>query len=167
MARTDQMEAVYELFGGVAGTYQSPCSIQGITTVVKGEPFDIPDRLMPVMTITIPKVVEYRSGGTSSIRGMAQKKGIDYTIRIMVGALLSGSTSTPQGPDLLLRFYGWLDAIGAVIRENKTLVTPSYPQGASVRFGEDSTWIEPHERDENTLKVLCGIETVSTELVNA
>jgi|GEM_PF-5443372 len=161
--------------GSIVSTFRSPCSITGITTVLRGEPFEIADEILPVLVVTVPDSTEYRSGGTSKIRGLPQFKGIDFKIRLMVGALLSGAKSKDQGAQLLTSFYDTLDRIGNHIRgsdlqnpsDAKILLTPNFPQGASFRFGEDFTIREVHERQENTLKIVAQIETVSTELVNA
>ncbi len=162
--------------GVIVATYHTqPASITGIKTVVRGEPFDVPDAWLPVLYVTLPKSQEYRYGGTSKIQGMAQKKGIDYIVRLMLGALMNGPGTQDQGAILLNEFYDILDAIGdrlrgtdlAVPNDAKQLVTASFPQGASVRFGEDFTIQEMHDRAENTLKVVAQIETTSTEMVNA
>lgn len=162
--------------GAIVGTYETDTTvITGLNTVMRGEPFDIADELLPVMVITVPKSREYRYGGTSKIRGMAQKKGIDYTIRLMVGALLSGPGTADQGAILLDEFYDIIDRIANHIRgsdlatpnDAKQLITASFPSGASVRFGEDFTVQELHNREENTLRIVAVIETLSTEMVNA
>ncbi|MHB1937069.1 MAG: hypothetical protein ACYCOR_10845 [Acidobacteriaceae bacterium] len=162
--------------GAIVATYKTqPCIISGIKTVVRGEPFDVPDKDLPILYITVPKSQEYRFGGTSKIQGMAQKKGIDYVVRLMLGALMNGPGVQDQGAILLNEFYEILDAIGvhlrggdlAVPNNAKVLVTTNFPNGAAVRFGEDFTVQEMHDRAENTLKAVTQIETTSTEMVNA
>lgn len=155
--------------GAIVGTFQSPANIAGLTTVVRGELFDVLDEELPAMIITIPKVNEYRANGVSGIPGFAGKKGIDYQIRMMVGALMEGDGTNDQGALLIGQFYDMLDAIGTALRtlDAKTLITTSFPAGASIRFGEDSSWAEQHERQENTLRIIAMIDSISTELVDA
>lgn len=161
MAREDQMEALYEFFGGTPNTYHtSPSAFQGIATVVKGEPLDVFEWAMPLLWISAPRSKEYRQA--------AQKKFIDYTLMaVLVQLAPGGSTAGDEGPVALNNFYQLLDEIANKIRTNKTLITPSYPNGASIRFGEDFTIEENHQRLENEILLVATIEILSTELVQA
>lgn len=164
MGRLDQMEALYEFFGGTPNTYHtSPAnSVFGwLQTIVKGQPFDILELQMPTLYILAPEAREHRQA--------AQKKFIDYQLEAYLIAFLDagGGMQGDRAPTAIEDFYGWMDDIANKIRTNKQLITTSYPNGASIRFGEDSSSVEEHWRQEDTLVIAAKFEIISTEQVNA
>lgn len=161
MARQDQMEALYEFFGGGTGTYEtSPSSVfSNIQTVIKGEPMTMELNTMPLIYIVAPKSREYRD--------YAQKKIIAYDLEAVVVQLAEGKTSGAQAPQILYDFYGFLDEVANKIRTNKILSTMSYPQGAAMRFGEQFTIEEHRERVQQGLFIVAKFTISSEELVAA
>lgn len=150
--------------GAILGTFHtSPSSVfPWLKTVCKGEPVEMLEFQMPVLYILTPQSREYRQA--------AQKKFIDYTIRCVLVDILSGQAPGDVGPVAVTTFYGYLDAIAQKIRTGsaaKALITPSYPQGASIRFGEDSTIQTDQQRQENDVVLIAQIDILSTEQVNA
>lgn len=167
------MQAALEFFSGAAtaippdtehvsqvgfgyGTWAFP----GLATLVKGEPLDRLQYQMPVGFLLVPSSREYRP--------MAQHKFIDYDVELYLEGQVAGVGSAgDMGAAAINEFYGLLDAIADRIRTNKILLTPSYPGGAAIRFGEDFTVEEAHRRDENTILLAGRFRIKSTEQVNA
>lgn len=165
MGRQDQMEALYEFFGGAVGTYvTSPSSVfPDIKTVSKGEPLRIDPLMMPAFYITAPKSKETRE--------YAQKKFITYQLSAVLVWWTPGLTQKDAYDDraqsALIAFYGTLEEVAARIRTNKQLITTSYPLGASIKFGETFTIDEQHERTETELLMVARFDIESVEQVNA
>lgn len=163
MARQDQMEALYEFFGGTPNTYKT---INGtvfpdIKTIIKGEPLQKLQQDMPLLYVIAPHTQERRQA--------AQVKFIDYKLRAVLLWMTTGQelAGADRGASVLDKFYSLLDEIANKIRTNKQLITTSYPNGASVRFGEDFTIEEDHEVQNNMLLCVGVITISSTEQVFA
>ncbi len=179
MARADQLQACLELFSGAsspipADTYMvrqktfmyGTWALPAIQTIIRGETFDRQSVLMPAMYILAPESRERRA--------MTGWKFIDYTLAVYLEAQISGkSVLIAGGAQAVVAFYQAMDQIAALIRGSTTvegpkqLITPSYPQGASIRFGEQFEATEEHMRDENTLLIAARFNILSTEQVSA
>ncbi|MHB1778026.1 MAG: hypothetical protein ACYCU7_18895 [Acidimicrobiales bacterium] len=179
MARADQLQACFELFSGATATipadvYQvrqktfpyGTWALPAVQTIVRGELFDRQSALLPAMYLLVPEARERRA--------MTAWKFIDYTVAVYLEAQIAGKSLSGQGgAQAVVAFYQAMDQIAALIRGNtsnekpKSLITPSYPQGASIRFGEQSESIEEHLRDENTLLIVAKFSIQSTEQVQA
>ncbi len=179
MARADQLQACLEFFSGASsvipanvysvrqktfgyGTWALP----GVQTIIRGETFDRQSVLLPAMYLLAPESRERRA--------MTGWKWIDYTLAVYLEAQIPGkSLSAYGGAQAIVEFYAILDQIAARIRGStanegpKSLITPSYPQGASIRFGEQFEVTEEHVRDENTLLIAAKFAISSTEQVSA
>jgi hypothetical protein len=154
--------------GAIVGTFvtQQPAPVPLLRTLFRGQPMDPTESMMPLVVTSLPGYHEYRSGGLSRQPGMAQKKLIDHDVWIRVRAVLAGPAPT-NGAVMLEQFYALLDQMGALIRTNKTLVTPSFPQGAALRFGEEYKAPEVHRRVEQQMELQADFHIPTTELVEA
>lgn len=162
MARQDQMEALYEFFGGTPNTYvtQNPSVFPNIKTLVKGEPLKRDKNEMPMIFMSAPKTKEERYS--------AQLKFIIYTLTpVVVWWTSSDPSKGERGSYAMDQFYGFLDSVAAKIRTNKQLITTSYPQGASIKFGENFTIQETHERLETDMLFVAKFDIESIEQVFA
>lgn len=163
MARQDQMKALYEFFGGTPGTLHSTSSsvFSQLKGVFQGEPIEKMQSQMPMVYMTAPTSTETRE--------MAQYKFITYPLAAVLLWQTPGVSagSGDRGASILNEFYGFLDAIAAQIRENKELVTASYPLGASFKFGEKFSIRETHSIEKTTLIAVARIDIESVEQVHA
>jgi hypothetical protein len=191
--RTDQLEALYERWGGTPGTdktvFGQPATQQlGSTSLVsgpnpvfpwcqmiaKGVPFQWTERQVPALFLTITDVEERRQA--------AQKKWITYTLRCVLMTLVTAQTATSdRAPALLLAHWAQLDDLGRQIRglsadpAAKILTTQAAPTGlfdpavgnASIKFGEHVTVHTEWGRVENDLTILSVLDIESVEQVNA
>lgn len=147
--------------GAIVAPFHSPPStvFPEIKTVCRGEPFEKLEVALPLLYVTVPSSKEYRQA--------AQKKFIDHTITAVLLWETTGRQLGAKAESILMQYYTLLDQIGAKIRTNKILSTSSYPLGASIRFGEDFTVEEYHERLENSLIIVSTFKILSTEEVTA
>lgn len=164
MALADQYEAVYELLGGTPNTLQTSgvnnTVFPWLETLVKGELVDNLEVQMPLAYLMVQKGKEYRQA--------AQKKFINYNVTLVLINITPGlGSGEDEGPAVINQFAGWIGDINNLIRTNKQLKTPSYPNGAAIRFGEDSDYEEEHQRMENDIVIGCVWTILSTEEVTA
>lgn len=177
MGRLDQMQACLEFFSGATqpiptDVYQvsqaafpyGAWAIPGLQTVVKGELMETLDAYLPALWLHVPRGKEKRL--------MAQAKQVDYRISVYLEALLPGLSATGDGgPSAIATFYRLVDDLTALIRGSssnegpKQLITPSYPQGASMRFGEDIESEIGFTRQENTMRIYARLVVSSAEYV--
>lgn len=173
------MQACFEFFAGAtvpipADVYQvrqktfpyGAWALPTIETIVRGELLDRQSILMPVLYVLAPRSKERRA--------MTGWKFVDYELALYVEDLIAGNSQAAQGgARAILEFYGMLDQIAALIRGStldegpKALVTPSYPRGAAIKFGEEFSIEEVHGRAENTIEIGARILIKSTEQVSA
>jgi hypothetical protein len=130
-----------------------------LQSLMMGEPLNAQDNIQPILFILAPKAKEYRE--------YAQKKLINYTMSFVLVHVFSSLSKGDEGSIAIQTFYNWMDQISAHIRTNKTLVTASYPTGAAIKFGENFTTSETHERIENSIWLVAKYDVESIEQVNA
>lgn len=179
MARLDQLQACFEFFSGATtvipeSTYMvhqanflyGTWALPAVNTIFRGEPFDRQNILFPAIYLLAPQAKENRA--------MTGWKWIDYTLTAYLETQVSGrSLTAAAGAEAVVGFYAAMDQIAALIRGSttnegpKSLITPSYPRGASIRFGESSESLEEHMRDENTLLIAARFSIQSREQVSA
>lgn len=192
--RLDQLEALFERWGGPAGApgsaetavaYWDPSGatpnpvFPWLASLWQGLPFEVPTQALPAMALLATDSTEDRA---SRGHGGAQLKIITYTLQVRLLTLGNPPDRGPaQAGRMLTEFYGWLDAIGDQIRGTvtdggaKILVTAAHPDGiwnsttgnGSVRFGEHFTMGVPYLRQENELLLCCDLDIVSEEQVQA
>ncbi|WP_304459008.1 hypothetical protein [Alicyclobacillus sendaiensis] len=144
----------------VAPLSTSPSSVfPFVQTVVMGEPVTAEDYQQPLLFILAPRSQERRQ--------FAQEKLITYTITAVLTSVIPGSPTGDIGEVAINTFYAWMDQIANKIRTNKILQTPSYPQGAAIKFGENFTVEETHERVENAVWLIARFNIESVEQVHA
>lgn len=137
------------------GTWAMPL----INSIVKGETLDFPERQMPVIFLLAPKSDESFP--------MTGYKFVDYDLSLYVAAILPGQSAAPDGgANAIYTFYEFLDDLAARIRANPTLVSPSYPSGALVKWGLRFSMQEDHQRLENTVLIGAKVVIAATEMVN-
>lgn len=141
---------------------QQSSVFSNINTVAMYEPMQKFQQTMPLLYLTMPRSKESRKTAAGSF------KFADYSLNAV---LLWQTPTTLNGADpgasALDRFYSLCDEIASYIHTNKQLITPSYPSGASVRFGEDFTIDTDHEVRNNMLVAVASINISSTEQVIA
>ncbi len=178
--RVDQLEGLYERWGGTPDTLQtlftaaSPNAVfPWCRSITQGEPLDLDEIYFPAIFLLAPK--------SSERRGAAQIKLIDYELGIKLVHQAPGDSAVARAPALLVAFYGWLDALGDNVRGlittpiSKILTTQAHPDGLwdattgnqSIKFGEQFTIDEQHERLETYLVVWASATITSTEQVLA
>ncbi|SIS88369.1 hypothetical protein [Alicyclobacillus vulcanalis] len=144
----------------VAPLSTSPSSVfPFVQTVVMGEPITAEDYQQPLLFILTPRSQERRQ--------FAQEKLITYTITAVLTSVVPGTPSGDIGEVAINTFYGWMDQIADRIRTNKILQTASYPQGAAIKFGENFTVEETHERVEDAVWLVARFNIESVEQVHA
>ncbi|MFB5193071.1 hypothetical protein [Alicyclobacillus fastidiosus] len=147
--------------GAVLAPYRtSPSStFPDIKTVAMGEPFEARNNMQPILFVTSPTSQEKRQ--------YAQEKLITYNLSAVLVQILPAKTRGAEAESTLDSFYRMLDEIAAQIRTNKMLITPSYPLGASMKFGESFRIQESHQRTEVELYIVSKIDIESIEQVHA
>ena len=147
--------------GSTVAPYKTtqPTVFPFVKTLVNGEPLTVGGNEQPVLFLTSPLAVEKRE--------YAQKKFITYTLSAILTQVIPANSPSDRGPVSLLQFYSWLDQIADKIRTNKQLITSSYPNGAAIKFGENSKIAETHERVENAIWIVAKLDVESVEQVNA
>ena len=154
--------------GGIASGFStSPAVIDGVQTVVRGNRVLLPTQLQPVLAVVIDGSEEYRYGGKLKVQGLAQMKFVDYDVTLLLGNVGAPGNDQDGAPRLLDQFYGWLDDISARIRADKVLVTPSFPQGAVIRWGEEFQVRNPYALTQSEVKIVASITVSCTEQVQA
>lgn len=152
----------------VSGFTTQPSAISGVLTVGRGDRVFWPSQMQPVLAIVIDASQEYRYGGRMRARALAQFKFIDYDVKLLLGNVGAPGDNQDGLPRLLDQFYGWLDDIGALIRSDKTLVTPSFPEpGAVVLWGEEFQVQNPYVLQEAEVQIVASITVACTEQVQA
>lgn len=163
MARKDQMKALYEFFGGTPNTFHTTNGtvFPDIKTIVKGEPIEKMQLQMPLLYITAPKSKETRRE--------AQVKFITYQLMATLVYVGPGTQvqNADRGASTMDMFYGLIDDIANQIRTNKMLITPSYPDGASIKFGENFTIDEGHDAQGQMMTLVAQFQIESVEQVFA
>lgn len=158
MARQDQMEALYEFFGGTPNTFStSPSStFSFVKTVAKGEPIQKLQLQTPLLFMTAPDSTE-----TFLASGL---KVIHYNLNAVLVWQSPGTQANgaDRGSSALYEFYSYIDQITARIRTNPTLITTSYPTGASLYFGKTIKVSEQHSV-ENNLPIFVASFSISSE----
>ena len=179
MPRADILHACFELFSGATepipdnvylvrqksfqyGTWAIP----GVRTIVKGEVLDNLEQYLPVLFLTVPPGTERRA--------MTGWKFVTYTVTASLADMPPGQSKTVAGgAQAVYAFYQTMDQVSSVIRgtvaneKPKQLITPSYPSGAAIRFGEDVEFQETHRRMENTVLIDAQFLIKCTEQVSA
>jgi hypothetical protein len=157
------MEALYEFFGGQPNTYHTyPSStFPSVKGVFKGEPIEKMEQQMPMLYVTSPKSTEQRK--------MAQVKFITYQLDAVLLWKTPGvqTGGADRGPSVMDEFYSLIDDIADKIRTNKTLITSSYPNGASFKFGENFSVTEAHEIAGQMIFMVAHFQIESVEQVMA
>ena len=163
MARQDQMKALYEFFGGTPEliTHLHHPYSHPSRPCVQGEPIEKMQQQMPMLYVTAPKSKE--------VREFAQVKFITYQLDAVLIWLTPGTKAqgADRGSSIMDDFYGLVDDIANQIRTNKTLITPSYPNGAAFKFGENFTIDEAHEIKGQMLAIVAHFQIESVEQVQA
>lgn len=192
--RLDQLEGLYERWGGTPGTPGSPATAvsfwdpQGaapnpvfpwLASLWQGQPFSIPNQALPAIVLLATDSTEDRQLGG---KGGAQLKIIQYTLQAQLVTIMDPPNRGPaQAAQMITQFYGWLDAIGNQIRGGindgaaKILTTAAHPDGiwdaatgnASTKFGEHFVIEAPFIRQENQLLLACDLLITSEEQVHA
>ena len=171
MARQDVLQATFEYLSGASqpipadvfqvvqsGFPYGNWALPGVNAIYKGRTFDTAERILPSIWILVPQGDERWP--------MSGFKFVDYRVIVYVADMVPGNSRVAAGgAAAVYGFYGVMDALAALVRTNPTLISPSYPQGALVKFAVRSKTAESHERMENTLLISAVFNIEATEQV--